>query len=213
MYKKRYKLMAGINLLFGVCAIFLYMPYMLQAFNINVSKWIKAGFDLLGNDYWDIMMYLGIVLLLWIIGLTILSLFSHPNIPKIIFKISVISALALPLIYVLALKYDWALKFWIENLSKNIKMISYILLIVSGGSFVLGLIFNFTKNHTANPHHVIQALVMCVLILLFIVVHGWCGWDVSASLVTKCYGVMMGLFAIYLPISTIILMVCSKKRL
>lgn len=207
---KQYKTLAGFNLLLGLGAIFLYLPYMLQAFDINTTKWIKLGVDLFEKNYFDVMIYFGIFLLGWIIAITVLSILSHPNKPKLVLKISTIAALALPLMYVLALRYDWALEFWFKNMAENIKTISYVLLIVSCGGFVLGLIFNFTKKNKANLHLIIQALVMCVLMVLLVAINGWCGWDISR--VDKLYGSLMGLFAIYFPVSTIILMLCSNKR-
>ena len=84
MYKKGYKTMAGINFLLGLCAIFLYLPYMLQAFEIDASKWIEIGSDLFKKNYGDVLITFGIVLLVWIIGLTALSLLSKPNVPKFI---------------------------------------------------------------------------------------------------------------------------------
>ncbi|MBQ3502475.1 MAG: hypothetical protein IJA72_02310 [Clostridia bacterium] len=212
MHKQGYKAMAGINLLLGLGAIFLYLPYMLQAFNIDATKLIKVGVDLFEKNYFDVLIVYGIILLVWIVGLTILSFLSHPNVPKLILKVAVLSALALPLMYVLALKYDWAIEFWIKNINENIKMISYILIIVSSGSFVLGVIFNFSKKHKANIHQIIQALVMCVLVILFVAVQGWCGWKIDIDLLTKLYGVLMGLFAIYLPLSVITLLISSKQR-
>ena len=130
--------------------------------------------------------------------------------PKLLFKISIISALMLPLIFVLASKFDWALKFWIKTIAPDIKMISYILICVSVGSFVLGLIFNFTKDSKANLHHILQALVMCALMVLLVAINGWCGWNVKNIL--KLFGVLMGLLAIYMPISSIIMLICAKKR-
>ena len=155
----------------------------------------------------------GIVLLVWIVGLTIVSLLSKPNVPKLILKVAVIAALALPLMDVLGLKYDWALEFWSENIIKNIKKISYILIIVACGSSVLGILFNFSKKHKSNLHHITQALVMSALLVLFVAVRGWCGWKIDLDIMTKLYGVLMGLLAIYLPISAPIIIVSSRRRL
>lgn len=213
MYKKGYKTMAGINLLLGLCAVFLYMPYMLQAFDVNVTKWIEFGADLFKKNYIDVLIVFGIILLVWVVGLTILSLLCKPNIPKFILKVAVVAALALPLMYVLALKYEWAAEFWIKNIVKNIKTISYVLIIVSCGSFILGVIYNFSKKHKANLHHFTQALVMCVLLVLFVAVHGMCGWEIKLDIAMKLYGVLMGLFAIYFPLSTIFILQSANKRL
>lgn len=213
MYKKGYKTMAGINLLLGLCAIFLYMPYMLQAFDINASKWIEFGADLFKKNYIDVLIVFGIILLVWVVGLTIVSLLCKPNIPKLILKVAVVAALALPLMYVLALKYKWAAEFWIKNIVKNVKMISYILIIVACGSSVLGILFNFSKKHKSNLYHIIQALVMSILLVIMVAVNGWCGWEIDFDLVTKLYGILMGMFAIYLPISAPIIIISSNKRL
>ena len=213
MYKQGYKTMAGLNFLLGVCAILLYTPYMLQAFDINASNWVKLGMDIFNENYFNVLVYFGMLLLVWILGVTIFSILARPNITKFMFKIAVIASLVLPLIYVLALKFDWAYDFWMKNLAEDIKTISYVFLIVACGSFFTGLLFNFSQKKKANFHHISQALVMCVLLVLFLAVNGWCGWELEVEFLTKVYGVLMGWFAIYLPISTFIIMASSKKRL
>ena len=213
MYKKGYKTMAGINFLLGLCAIFLYLPYMLQAFDIDASKWIEIGSDLFKKNYGDVLITFGIVLLVWIIGLTALSLLSKPNVPKFILKVAVIVALALPLMYVLALKYEWAVEFWVKNIAKDVKTISYMLIIVACGSSVLGTLFNFSKKHKANLHHIVQAFVMSALLILFVAVYGFCGWKIDFELIIKLNGVLIGLLAIYLPISAPIILISSRRRL
>ena len=209
MYSKKYNSLAFFNLIFGVCAICLYLPYTLSAFNIKGFGWLDFAKNILKSKYFDVMVYFGIFLLIWIIALTVISLPCRINLSKLLFKLSTIVALALPLIYVLSIKYDFALEFWIKNIASNIKMISYVLLCVSGGCFILGIMFNFTRDGKANLHQILQALAMCVLLAVLIAVNGWCGWKVN---VIKLFGVLMGVFAIYLPISSIVLMLCAKNR-
>jgi len=207
---KKYIQLAIYNLVLAVVAICLYLPYTLEAFDMPGFEWFKFVPDLLKNNYHKTLIYFGLFLLLWFIALNLFTILTHANLSKVIFKISIISSLVLPLAYVLALEFDWALDFWVKTIAPNIKMIAYILLIVSWGSFVLGLIYNFTKRYHANLHHIMEALVMCLLITLLVMVNGWCGWKFDS--VVKMYGLMVGLFAIYLPVSAIILFICRKKR-
>lgn len=210
MYKKRYRLLALLNLILGVCAICLYVPFTIQAFDIKGFGWLGFAEDLLKNNYYDVLIYFGIFLLIWFIVLNLFSILSHVNVAKLTFKISVISALILPLIYVLALKYDKVLDFWIKYIAPNIKIISYIVLCVAIGSVVLGLLFNFTKENRANIHLIMQALIMCILLSLLIAINGWCGWSVN---IIKLFGILMSLFAIYLPFSALLLTICAKMRI
>lgn len=210
MYKKGYQTLAILNLLLGACAICLYVPYTIQAFNIKGLEWLNFAKDLLKNNYYNVLLYFGIFLLTWFIGLNLFSILSHFNVAKLAFKISVISALILPLIYVLALKYDEFLELWIKYIAPNIKVISYMFLCISIGSFALGLLFNFTKENRANIHHIVQALAMCVLLSLLIAINGWCGWSVN---IVKLFGILMSLLAIYLPFSTLLLTICAKMRI
>jgi len=212
MYKKKYRLLAILNFIFGACAIALYLPYTFEAFNIKGMGWLNFAPDLFKSNYFDVLIYFGIFLLVWFIVTNALSLLSYVNMPKLAFKISIISALILPLIYVMALKFDFMLEFWIKSIAPNIKMISYIFACIAVGSFILGLVLNFTKENRANLHHILQALVMSILLILLIAVNGWCGWSIGLSALLKLFGVLMGLFATYLPISSIVLFVCAKKR-
>ena len=205
---KKYLTLSLINFLLGICAICLYLPYTLDAFNVQ-SEWLNFAPDILKHNYADSLIYFGIFLLLWIILLNIVSILSHANKAKILFKLSSVIALILPLIYVLALKYDWALEFWANNIAKNIKMISSVLLCISFGSLIFGLVLNFTNKNHANLYHIIQAVFMCLTLALVVAVNGWCGWDVG---VDKMFGLLMGTFAVYLPTSAVILFIIRNKR-
>jgi len=208
--KKKYLHLAILNFVLGICAICLYLPYTLEAFDMAGFEWFKFVPDMLKDNYFNVLIYFGVFLLSWVIVLNLISLFNHANLPKILFKISAILSLILPLIYVLALKSDAVLEFWIKFISKNIKIISYTLLCVSIGTFGLGLIYNIINKNRANLHLLLQALFMCALLLLLIAVNGWCGWNISK--VYRLYGILVGLFAIYLPISSIILILCRKTK-
>ena len=208
--KKRYSQLAIWNILLAICAICLYLPYTLEAFDMPGFEWFKFVPDMLKTNYYDVLIYFGIILLLWFIGLNLITLLSHINLPKFLFKICIIVSLILPLIYVVALKNDSALNFWIKNIAPNIKTIAYVFLCVGWGTFILALIYNFTRKNHANLHHIIEALVMCVLLTLMIICNGWCGWNFDN--IIKLHGVMVGLFAIYLPISVVILFICRNKR-
>lgn len=209
MYKKKYLLLASLNFVLGICAICLYLPYTINALNIKGFGWLDFAKDILKNNYFNILVYFGMFLLVWFILLNIISLASRPNKPKTLFKISTIVALILPLIYVLALKNNAVLEFWINHVAENIKMICYVVLSVSWGLFALALIFNFTKRRKATFYHILQALAMCTLLTLFVAWNGWCGWSVDYI---KMFGFLMGILAIYLPISTIILSICAKNN-
>lgn len=206
---KKYLTLSLINFLLGVGAICLYLPYTLEAFNIQ-SEWLNFAPDILKQNYYNALIYFGIILLVWIIALNVISILSHANKPKIIFKLTSVIALILPLFYVLALKYNWALEFWINNIGKNIKTISSVLLCISFGSLALGIVLNFTNQNHAGIYHILQAAFMCLTLALLISVNGWCGWDVG---VDKMFGLLMGMFAIYLPASAIILFITRKKRI
>jgi len=210
MNSKNYQALAFLNFIFGMISICLYLPYTIQAFNIKGFKWLDFAKDLLKSNYHNMLIYFGAFLLIWFIALTLISIINNVNLAKLSFKVSTILALLIPLVYVLALKNDWALEFWIKNIAPNVKMICYIALCVSVGLWGLGLIFNFTKENKANLHHILQALIMNVLLILLILIQGWCGWSVGNPL--KIFGVLMGLFAIYLPISSFVLLICAKKR-
>ena len=206
---KKYLTLSLINFLLGIGAICLYLPYTLDAFNVQ-SEWLNFAPDILKQNYTNTLVYFGIFLLLWVIVINITSILSHVNKAKIAFKLSSVIALILPLVYVLAIKYDWALQFWIDNIAKNIKMISNVLLCVSFGSLILGLVLNFINKNHANLYHIIQAVFMCLTLALLVAVNGWCGWDVS---VEKMFGLLMGAFAIYLPTSAVVLYMIRNKRI
>ncbi len=209
--KKKYSTLAFFNLLWGVCAILLYLPYTLDAFEIKGFKWLREfAPEMLKENYFKVLIYFGVFLLAWIIILSVLSLATRPNLPKLLFKISAISALILPLINVLAMENEKVLEFWIKNIAEDVKMISYVFLAISLGSAFLGLMFNLSRDRKANLHLVLQAIVMCTLLALFVALNGWCGWEIKE--VIKMNGILMGLFAIYLPISSIVLMLCKNKR-
>ncbi len=208
--KKGYTKLATVNMLLGLVAVCLYLPYTLDAFNMPGFDWFKFVPKLLKDSYFDVLVYFGVFLIVWFIALNLISILSHINLPKLLFKVSIISALILPLIYVLAFKNETALEFWLKNIAKNAKMISYVLLGISIGSFVLGVIYNITRKNRANLHHITEAFTMCLLLLLMALCFGWCGWDFDVSY--KIYGIMVGLFAIYLPISSVILYMCRNKR-
>jgi len=210
MDKKNYQVLAFLNFVFGIIAICLYLPYTIQSFNIKGFQWLNFAKDMLKENYSNALIYFGIFLLMWFIVLTLLSIISNVNLPKILFKLSTILSLVLPLIYVFSIKYDFALKFWIKNIAPNLKIICYAFLCVSVGFSVLGLIFNLMRQNKANFHNILQAVIMNVLLALLLAVQGWCGWDIENSV--KLFGILMGLFAIYLPISSIILLICAKKQ-
>ncbi len=209
MQRKNYRILSFFNLLLGVCAICLFLPTTFKLFEIKGFDWLDFAPDLFKKNHLDVEFYFGLFLIVWFIALNAISLLSRPNWSKTLFKVSIIVALILPLINILAVRYEFALKFWIKNIAPEIKTISMVLLCVSAGLFGLGLILNFARHNKANLHIVLQSLVMCVFLGLFIAVEGWCGWKVD---LLKMMGALYAVFAIYLPISSIILLICAKNR-
>ena len=208
--RKKYLKLAIVNFILGVCAICLYLPYTLEAFDMAGFEWFKFVPNMLKDNYYNVLIYFGVLLILWFILLNLIGILHHINLPKFLFKMSIIVALILPLMYVLALDNNFAFNFWIKNILPNIKTISYIFLGISCGTFVLGLIYNITRKNHANSHHIIEATVMCLLLVLMCIVNGWCGWNIDVTI--KLYGIMIGLFALYLPISGVNLLFCKNKR-
>lgn len=209
MQRKNYKILSLLNLLLGVCAICLFLPTTLKAFSVKGFDWLDFAPDLFKDNYINVEFYFGLFLIVWFIVINAISLLSRPNLSKTLFKLSTIVALALPLMFVLAVKYEFALEFWIKNIAPEIKTIALVVLCVSAGLFALGLILNFVRRNRANLHIVLQALVMCAFLGLLIAAEGWCGWKVD---ILKMVGVLYAVFAIYLPISSIVLLICAKSR-
>ncbi len=208
--KNKYVSLAICNILLAVCAICLYLPYTLEAFDMAGFEWFKFVPNLLKNNYYDVLIYFGLFLLLWFMVLNLITILSRVNIPKFLCKITVVLALILPFMYVSALKNETMLELWLKTIIPNIKIIAYVTLCVSCGNFVLALIYNFTHKNRANLHHLLEALVMCALLILMIICNGWCGWSIKSSV--KIYGILIGLLAMYLPISAMVLFICRKNR-
>ena len=208
--KKGYTRLAFFNVILAVVAICLYLPYTLEGFNMAGFEWFKFVPDMLKDKYFNVLIYFGIFLLVWFIVLNLVSILSHLNLPKLMFKLAIIVALSLPLVYISALKFDAVAEIWVKNIAPNIKTIAYSVLCISCGSFGLGLIYNFTRSNKANLHHIVEALVMCILLILMIVCYNWCGWDIEVTF--KIYGILIGLLAMYLPISAVTLLICRNKR-
>lgn len=207
--KKKYLMYAGVNLLLGLCSIILYLPYTFKAFNIFGFDWLNLAPDLFKNNYHNVLIGFGVFILIWLILINVISLINFPNIPKTLFKSSVIVALILPFIYVLALRSELVLKLWFKYFDKNIKTISCALIFISCGLALLGLLYNFTRRKHANLHHILQSITMCGLLVLLAVANGWC-WQVVA--VDKAFGLLMGVLAVYFPISSLILYLFRKIR-
>ncbi|MFQ6724187.1 MAG: hypothetical protein ACLRFE_02510 [Clostridia bacterium] len=204
--KKQYITLAVFNFVLSIVVICLYLPYTFEAFNMS-------GFDFMENilkdKYYDTLILFGIFLLSFIIVYNLSTMWFKSNLPKTIFKLTSVVALTLPLMYVLALRFDFMFKFWLKVIMPNIKMISYIIMLMAIGSFILGVIYNTTKRNNASLHIVVQTLFMCLLLILMIVVNNWCGFNVQN--VVKLYGLLVGLFAIYLPLQGIILLFTHNK--
>ncbi len=207
--KKKYLMYAAGNFILGLCAIILYLPYTFKAFNISGFDWLDLAPDLFKSNYHNVLIGFGVFILIWLILINAISLINFPNIPKTLFKSSIIVALILPLVYVLALRSEIVLEFWLKYFSKNIKTISCSLIFISCGLALLGLLYNFTRRKHANLHHILQAFTMCLLLILLVMSNGWC-WQIAG--VEKTFGLLMGLLAVYFPISSLVLYLFRKIR-
>ena len=210
---KGYKLLAFISLLLGALAVVLYLPYTFNAFGVNCKSWFELSQDILKEEYFNVLIYVGIGLLGLIIVFNLVSIFKRPNISKICFKISTIIALLLPILFVMALnidKFEWAWKFWVEHISKNLKTYSYIAIGASAGLFIVGIIRNFTADNKAGFHHIFKTIFMIALLILMAYCYGWCNWTINVNVIDKIYGLLIGWLAIYLVLSTFVLLICSK---
>ena len=207
--KKKYLMYAAVNLIFGLCSIIFYLPYTIKAFNIPGFDWLNLAPELFGRNYDNVLIGFGAFILIWLIMINAVSIINYPNTAKTLFKSSVIVALILPIIYVLALRSELVLKLWLKYFDKNIKTISCALIFISCGLALLGLLYNFTRRKHANLHHIVQAFTMCVLLILLVMSNGWC-WQVAN--VGKMFGLLMGVLAVYFPVSSLLLYLFRKIR-
>ena len=207
--KKKYLMYAGVNLILGLCAIILYLPYTFKAFNISGFDWLNLAPDLFKANYYNVLIGFGAFVLIWLIMVNAVSIINYPNTAKTLFKSAVIVALILPLMYVLALKSEVVLKLWFKYFDKNIKTISCALVFTSCGLTLLGLLYNFTRRKHANLHHILQAFTMCALLILLVLSNGWC-WQVTN--IDKMFGLLMSLLAVYFPVSSLVLYMFRKVR-
>ena len=109
----------------------------------------------------------------------------------------------------MALKSDLILKIWLKLFANDIKTVSCTLIFVSCGLTVLGLLYNFTRRKRANLHHILQAITMCLLLILLVMANGWC-WQIISM--EKAFGLLMGLLAVYFPVSSLILYMFRNIR-
>lgn len=215
MQTKGYKFLTIISLLLGAGTVFMYLPYTLTAFDVNCDKWFETTIEMFKNDYFNTLIYFGIALLSLVIIFNIVSIIKRPNIAKTCFKLSVVVALVLPLLCVMAFNvgdWKWAYDFWVDNIAKNIKTYAYIALGISGGLFILGLARNFTADIKVNFHYIFKSLMMITLLVLMIYAFGWCEWNVDAKVLLKVSGLLVGWLAIYFPLSAIILLIYDVRN-
>ena len=71
--KKKYLTYAIGNLILGLCAIILYLPYTLKAFKISGFAWLDIAPDLFKGNYNDVLIGFGIFVLLWLILINVIS--------------------------------------------------------------------------------------------------------------------------------------------
>lgn len=211
MQRVGYKILGVISCLLALATGFIYIPISLNLFNVNSAKWLDLTKDILKSYYSDVIIYVGLAILIAIVVLNLVSLVYKTNMAKICFKLTTIISLILPIMFVCTMQFDWAFKFWINNIAKNIKMISYIVMSVSAGLFILGIIFNITSRKRANFHHVFEALAMLGLFIVMICAFDWCGWTSNIHNFSTLIGVMVLWLSAYLLISTIVLFACSKS--
>ncbi len=209
MKKSRYGLRALVNLLLGVGAIFFYTPYVLNAFNIKTEAWSKMLVKLLGDNYFNIMIWFGLVLMGYIVIFNIATILSKANGAKLSFKLTSVVSLLLPIVYVGALKYNAILELWIKAFAPNVKTIGLGFLVASFGLLFLGIFTSVKKHIKVNFYYLLQAIFMCALLTLLVSVNNWCGWDVNP---TKAFGMLMSIMSVYLMASSIILFIFAKNN-
>lgn len=217
--KKKYPQLAIINLLLAVGVIYLFFPYIIETFKLYKYDWTKYVSKILIKDYYKPSYYVATGLLIWIAGLNLLTMLIRINVPKFLFKTNILIALGLPLIYMLAIKNSTIANFWSKTIFPNMSMILTVLLCVCWGNWILGLVYNFTHKKRANLHHIVETLFMCFLLTLMILSDAWTGgivggyWSEGYIVFTeKAYCIIMGLFALYLPISSLVLYTCRNNR-
>lgn len=210
---KQYKLLAVISLLLGAVAVILYLPYTFDAFGVNCNSWFELSQDILKQEYFNVLTYVGVGLLGLIIVFNLISIFKRPNIAKICFKVCTIIALLLPIVFVMALnidKFNWAREFWVEYIAKNLKTYAYIAIGASAGLFIVALVRNFTADSKANFHHIFKALMMIALLVMMAYCFNWCKWTINANIINKIYGILIGWLAIYFVLSAVVLLICAR---
>lgn len=210
MCKKRYVLMAVFNFLIGIFSAFLYLPDFFKAFNMDCSGWVEYCQKLFGNHYMDVLMYFGLGILVWIVFVNVVSFFFQPNLPKLSFKATTMFSLALPILYVSALNFNPALKFWSNIIAPHLKLTAYICVAFSVGFFGLGFLLNIVSEKKSNFHNVFQALATVMVNLTLILTEDWCGWRFWQT--GKWFGLLMLAMPLYYTFSPIMLVRTSKKR-
>lgn len=210
MCKKRYILMACFNLLIGIFSAFIYLPYFLKAFNIKCDGWVRVCEDLFKSHYMDVLMYFGLGILIWIVFVNVVSFFFQPSCPKLSFKATTLVSLALPILYVAALNFNPALKFWSKFVAPHLKLVAYICVACSVGFFGLGFLLNIVSEKKSNFHNIFQALATVMVNLMLILTNDWCGWRFWQT--GKWFGLLMLAMPIYYIFSPIMLVKTSKKR-
>lgn len=202
------KVLALSNLLLGLVSIVLYLPYFFEAFNMNVNGWMNVTHKLLKNNYSNILTVFGVFLLAYIVILNLASIFSCKGLSGFSLRLTAILSLPLVLLYALALQFDAVLSFWIKCIAPNIKMISLVLAIISVGLLVLGVLSCITKRRKINFYLLLQAIAMCSLLMVLILMNGWLGLDINA---VKGFGILLAVLPIYLPASSILLMLYRRN--
>lgn len=209
MGKKRCMLIALINLILGGISAVVYLPYFFESFNIRVDGWSNAVSKLLANNQHDVLILLGIMLLSYIIITNLITILFSKNLSSLCFRLSSIIALLLPLAYVLALQFNSMLELWIKYVAANVKTISLIVVVISCGLLLLGIISSITKNRKLSIYLLMQTIAMCAIEILLISVNGWLGWTVNAI---KGFGILTAIFPVYLLTSVVILLFGAKNK-
>lgn len=207
MNNKYYKILSIINLI--SCLLSVLLIFLLEISTIN-SKGEFIIFSSINLN--DVINYFILFQLMFILIITVLTLFFKINLTKLFLKLSTIISLILPIIFLLTINNDYILTFWFNNIANNIKFISIILTIVCIGIFILALILFAMGKLKADIFQIFQALGCNVFLILICYIFNFYGLYTTLSSV-KIFKIMLLFWSIYLIISVAALFISHKFQI
>lgn len=207
MNNKYYKILSIINLI--SCLLSVLLIFLLEISTIN-SKGEFIIFSSINLN--DVINYFILFQLMFILIITILTLFFKINLTKLFLKLSTIISLILPIIFLLTINNDYILTFWFNNIANNIKFISIILTIACMGIFILALILFAMGKLKADIFQIFQALGCNVFLILICYIFNFYGSYTTFSSV-KIFKIMLLFWSIYLIISVAALFISHKFQI